>query len=198
MSREILTKYRTKVIEDFIKIEGYVNTIICMHYLGCLSVKFILQVLQDELFNFGLRVNILEKILATLLSSKKDFQRTIEDLRRLSKIRNYFAHCNTSFFEPPKEIEIDETQRSEVTAQVDIETRLKEFEELEKKVMESAKGGVPHPKKMNEYLDFKVLYKEFEGKYKPVEEHLVQIMDKMGIWFKMDDNGNMTIYGLKE
>jgi hypothetical protein len=144
-------------------------------------------------------VNILEKILATLSSSRKDFQSVIDDLRRLSKIRNYFAHCNTSFFEHPKEIEIDETQHSEeVSAQVDIETRLKEFEELEKKFRESAKGGVPHPKKRNEYLEFEVLYKEFEEKYKPVEEHLIQIMDKMGIWFKIDDNGNMTVYGLKE
>ena len=73
MSREILTKYRTKVIEDFIKIEGYINTIICMHYLGCLSVKFFWQVLQDELFNFGLRVNILEKILLSHFTSKKGF-----------------------------------------------------------------------------------------------------------------------------
>lgn len=198
MSREILMKYRTKVIEDFIKIEGYINTIICMQYLGCLSVKFFWQVLQDELFNFGLRVNILEKILSTNSSSKKDFQSVIEDLRRLSKIRNYFAHCNTSYFEPQKEMEIETQHYAEITSHVDIEIRLNKFEELEKKVMESSKDGVPHPKKMNEYLDFKVLYKEFEEKFKPVEDHLVQIMDKMGIWFKIDGDGNMTIYGLKE
>lgn len=198
MSREILTKYRTKVIEDFIKIEGYINTIICMHYLGCLSVKFFWQVLQDELFNFGLRVNILEKIFKDVLPSK-ELNRLIDDLRRLSKIRNYFAHCNTSFFEPPEGMEIEESPHSEeATAQVDIEARLKEFEEFEEKIMKSAKGGVPHPKKMNEYLDFNVLYKEFEEKYKTIEERLVQVMDKMGIWFKIDDNGNMTIYGLKK
>ena len=199
MSREILTKYRTKVIEDFIKIEGYINTIICMHYLGCLSVNFFWQVLQDELFNFGLRVNILEKILLTISPSKKDFQSLIEDLRRLSKIRNYFAHCNTSFLEPSEESEIEEKQHhEEAIAQVDIETRLKKFEELEKEIMKSAKGGVPHPKKMNEYLDFNALYKEFEEKYKPIEKRLVQIMDKMGMAFKIDDNGNMSIYGLKK
>jgi hypothetical protein len=55
MSRNILTKFRTKVIEDFIMIEGYVNTIISKHYLGVVSKKFFWEVLQDELFNFGLR-----------------------------------------------------------------------------------------------------------------------------------------------
>jgi len=198
MSREALTKYRTKVIEDFIKIEGYINTIICMYYFGCLSAKFLLQVLQDELFNFGLRVNILEKIFLTI-SPSREFQPIIEDLRRLSKIRNYFAHCNTSYFEPTEDIEIDEEPHSEeCTAQVDIEARLKEFEEFEEKFRKSSKGGIPHPKKMHEYLDFNALYKEFEEKHKTIEERLVQFMDKMGILFKIDDDGNMTIYGLKK
>ena len=47
MSREILTKFRTKVIEDFIMIEGYTNTIISKHYLGVVSKKFFWEVLQD-------------------------------------------------------------------------------------------------------------------------------------------------------
>lgn len=63
MSRAILTKYRTKVIEDFIMIEGYVNTIISKHHLGIVSKRFFLEVLIDEYFNFGLRANILEKAL---------------------------------------------------------------------------------------------------------------------------------------
>ena len=63
MSRKILVKYRSKVIEDTITIEGYANAIITMHYLGTLSEAFFWDVLQDELFNNGLRINILEKVL---------------------------------------------------------------------------------------------------------------------------------------
>jgi hypothetical protein len=160
MSRDILTKFRTKVIEDFIMIEGYVNTIISKHYLGVVSKKFFWEVLQDELFNFGLRSNILEKVFNDISSVEKP-KDLIGDLRRLSKIRNYFAHSNTSYFEGPPE---------------------------------ARKGGVPHPKKSGEFLDFGVLYKEFEEKVQRVSEQLIQIMDKMGILFKYDtDKKNMTI-----
>lgn len=63
MSREILTKYRTKVIEDFIMIEGYMNIIISWYFLGKVSKKFFWDLLSDEYFNFGLRANVIEKIL---------------------------------------------------------------------------------------------------------------------------------------
>jgi hypothetical protein len=160
MSRDVLTKFRTKVIEDFIMIEGYVNTIISKHYLGVVLKKFFWEVLQDELFNFGLRVNILEKIFSDISSIEKP-KHLIEDLRRLSKIRNYFAHSNTSYFEGPPE---------------------------------ARKGGVPHPKKSSEFLDFDALYKEFEEKVQRVSEQLIQIMDKMGILFMYDtDKKNMTV-----
>ena len=98
MSRETLTRYRTKVIEDFIMIEGYINAIISKSYLGKVSKKFFWEVLQDEYFNFGLRTNILEKILKELSLIEKP-NPLINDLRRLSKLRNYFAHCNTAFFD---------------------------------------------------------------------------------------------------
>jgi len=101
MSRDILTKFRTKVIEDFIMIEGYTNTIISKYYLGVVSKKFFWEVLQDELFNFGLRSNILEKIFHDIPSVEKP-KHLIEDLRRLGKIRNYFAHSNTEYFEGPR------------------------------------------------------------------------------------------------
>ena len=160
MSREILTKFRTKVIEDFIMIEGYTNTIISKHYLGIVSKKFFWEVLQDELFNFGLRSNILEKIFHDIPSVEKP-KHLIEDLRRLSKIRNYFAHSNTEYFEGPPE---------------------------------AKKGGVPHPKRSSEFLDFETLYKEFEEKVQRASEQLIQIMDKMGVLFKYDtEKKNMTI-----
>lgn len=98
MSRTELVKYRSKVIEDSIMIEGYVNAIISKHYLGSISKAFFLDVLQDELFNNGLRINILEKIFVNRSSVPKH-KDIIEKIRHISKIRNYFAHCNTSYSE---------------------------------------------------------------------------------------------------
>ena len=191
MSREILTKYRTKVIEDFIKIEAYVNTIISKHYLGCVSKNFFWEVLQDELFNFGLRCNILEKIIQDISPQKKSKQ-LIEYLRRLSKIRNYFAHCNTAFFERSNKMEKDDVLQSKKTnAPVEMEVLYKEVEEEIKKM---DKGGIPHPKKANTFLDFEVLYKEFEENAQKAEEQLIEVMDKMGILFVYDtDSRNMTV-----
>jgi hypothetical protein len=153
MSREILTRYRTKVIEDFIMIEGYINSIISKYYLGKVSRKFFGEVLQDEYFNFGLRTNILEKILNESPVIDKP-NPLIDDLKQLSRLRNYFAHCNTAFFEG--------------------------FED-------TSKGGIPHPKKTGEYLDFEEIYNKFEEKIKRISEQLIQIMEKFGILFVLDE-----------
>ncbi len=160
MSREILTKYRTKVIEDSIMVEGYMNIIISWYFLGKVSKKFFWEFLSDEYFNFGLRVNILERILLKSALVEKPEQ-IIEDLRRLNKIRNYFAHCNTAYFEG---------------------------------IEENDRGGIPHPKKTGEYLDFEAIYKEFESKIKIITAILIEIMDKVGVKFSHDTNKNiMTI-----
>lgn len=136
MSRAILTKYRTKVIENFIMIEGYVNTIISKHHLGIVSKRFFLEVLQDEYFNSGLRANILEKTLHDISFVEKPKQ-LIEDLRRLSKIRNYFAHCNTAYFEgPPEAKEVGIPHPKKAAEYLDFEALHKEFEDKVQKVSE--------------------------------------------------------------
>lgn len=98
MSHDILTRYRTKVIEDFIMIEGYVNAIICKHYLGHINREFMLEVLFDELCGAGFKANVLEKVLQNknLVGKPHDLA---EKFRQMSRIRNYFAHCNTAVFE---------------------------------------------------------------------------------------------------
>ena len=102
MHREILTKYRTKVIEDFIMIEGYVNAIICKHYIGRVDKSFMHEVMFDELCSSGFKANILEKVLMS--NQLADKPRTFaDDFRQLSRIRNHFAHCNTSFFDNASE-----------------------------------------------------------------------------------------------
>lgn len=96
MSRELLSKYRTKIIEDFIMVEGYVTAIICKHYLGHLNKNFMREVLFDDLCSSGLKANLFEKALMRNKDIKKPRQYA-DQFRQLSRFRNYFAHCNTTF-----------------------------------------------------------------------------------------------------
>lgn len=92
MKEEKLSKYRSEVIEKFINIEWIINAIISQYYFRKVLQPFVLGVLYDEYFSFGLRRRVLEKIIPSLDKSK------IEDLNRLNTIRNYFAHCNQQIF----------------------------------------------------------------------------------------------------
>jgi len=53
-------------------------------------------VLYDEYFSFGLKVRILGKILS---SEGKDAETKLQSLRRLSNIRNLFAHCGVTRYD---------------------------------------------------------------------------------------------------
>ncbi len=64
---------------------------------------FVMDVLYNENFNFGLKRSILEKIIPKIDKYK------INMLNRLNKIRNYFAHCNNEIFKGV-EIPAPETQ----------------------------------------------------------------------------------------
>jgi hypothetical protein len=53
-------------------------------------MNFLLEVLYDENFNFGLKRRILEKIAVI---------KSIQKLNRMCTIRNYFSHCNQEVYE---------------------------------------------------------------------------------------------------
>ncbi|MFA6329789.1 MAG: hypothetical protein WCX64_03855 [Candidatus Micrarchaeia archaeon] len=93
MTKEKLQKMRGEVIEKFINIETMMNAIICHQYIGKVTQPFLLQVLYDEYFSFGLRRRILEKII------KNPEKGLFEKLNRLNTIRNYFAHLDLQMFE---------------------------------------------------------------------------------------------------
>ena len=93
MDKDILSKYRSEVIERFINVESIINAIISQHYLKRVTMPFLLEVLYDEYFSFGLKRRILEKIFKNIDSQK------LQDLNRLNTIRNYFAHYNQKSFE---------------------------------------------------------------------------------------------------
>lgn len=96
MSHELMSKHRTKIIEDFIMIEGYVTAIICKNYLGHLNKDFMREVLFDELCSSGFKANLFEKTLNHNNAVEKP--RVYADkFRQMARYRNYFAHCNTTF-----------------------------------------------------------------------------------------------------
>lgn len=91
-----ISEQRSDVIEMFIGLEALVDCIIAVHYLGRLSLAFYHEVLYDEYFSFGLKVRILDKILAT---DDKAAKQVIQQLRRANNIRNIFAHCGITRYE---------------------------------------------------------------------------------------------------
>ena len=95
MNLRELKAARGDVVDKFADLETFVNLIICHYFLKRIDPKFILEVLYDEQFSFGLRRNVLEKVVP-------DFDRKqMENLHRINKLRNYFAHCGLTMSGPP-------------------------------------------------------------------------------------------------
>ena len=93
MERDLVSKYRSEVIERFINLEWLINAIISQHYFNKTYRPFMMEVLYDESFSFSLRKNILIKI-------SPDFdKRILQKIFRMNTIRNYFAHCNQEIIE---------------------------------------------------------------------------------------------------
>lgn len=81
-----LGEWRSLVIEKSINLEWLVSATISQHYFGQVHGNFIIEILYDEYFNFGLKCSVLEKVLGA------GQNKLIQDLRRLARIRNHFAH----------------------------------------------------------------------------------------------------------
>jgi len=86
MTRPELTLKRGKIVNDFLHLEWTLSLIITYKYFKRADADFLAQVMCDDSMTFGLRMNILDKISPTYTDSQK--------LRKLNKIRNYFAHCH--------------------------------------------------------------------------------------------------------
>ncbi len=82
-----VVNYRGVVINDFISIEAMIGAIIAIYFAKeDKNNEFNRKVIDDEYFSFGLKINIIEKLNFDVY---KEF---IEDIRRINKIRNIFAH----------------------------------------------------------------------------------------------------------
>ncbi len=93
MDEEALSKARANVIEKFIVMDNLINAIISQHYFKKVSMGFVLDVLYDEYFSFGLKRSILEKIVPDIDQDKRN------KIGRLNTIRNLFAHCGPKLWE---------------------------------------------------------------------------------------------------
>jgi len=98
MTDKTTSEHRSEVIEKSINIEWLVSAIITQHYFKRTYEPFLLEVLYDEYFSFGLKSKILEKIIKKVDTISMD-KSIINKLNRLNTIRNYFAHCNQEFIE---------------------------------------------------------------------------------------------------
>jgi hypothetical protein len=104
MDIDSLNKARARVLQGFIELEALISTIITTHYLGRADVEgakqFMREIFFDEHCPFMLKLSLLEKIIdkgyITPSPRAKKFHNGkdgLEQLRRLSRIRNRFAHC---------------------------------------------------------------------------------------------------------
>jgi hypothetical protein len=83
-----IAQYRGVIIHDSINIEALINAIITIYFVKAnKNNEFSTNVIGDEFFSFGLKINILDKL---KFERYKEF---IDDIRRINKIRNFFAHC---------------------------------------------------------------------------------------------------------
>jgi hypothetical protein len=126
MNERELSQKRGEIIEEAINVEWLMNTIIAQHYFKRIVKPFILEVLYDEYFSFGLKRRILEKVIDNPDSSK------IQDLNRINTIRNYFAHCNQEIFvgSDPMQAEGKILDPRRLDREIDFEKLYKEFKRL--------------------------------------------------------------------
>lgn len=144
MDEQTLSRARAEVIEKFINLEWLVIAIIAQHYFGRVYLPFVLEVLYDPSFSFYLKRRVLEKIIPDLDKKK------IGNLRRLSTIRNYFAHTAEQLFKgppPPREGQI---------------------------------AIAPDPRNLDKAIDYAQLYKEFQTMEPAVAEYLFKVYQELG------------------
>lgn len=91
---------RGKIIYSFISVEALIKTIISQHYLKTIDNKFIFNILSSEQANFGFIRNALKEIVGV-----ENNKIELENLNKLNKIRNYFAHLVIKSDKRPDDID---------------------------------------------------------------------------------------------
>ena len=125
---DIISQNRAEVIESAINVEWLMNAIICQHYFKRVTKDFLLEVLYDEYFSFGLKRRIIEKII-----EDPDMQQ-IQNLNRINTIRNYFAHCGQQMFNgeapPPPDSTGSVPDPRKISRAIDFDKLYEEFSNI--------------------------------------------------------------------
>lgn len=83
-----IAQYRGAIITDSINIEALIGSILINYFAKeNKQSEFLTKIVEDELFSFGLKINILEKLNFDV------YKGFFQDIRRINNIRNIFAHC---------------------------------------------------------------------------------------------------------
>src|SRR3989344_1561885 len=82
---------RGLVITEAVNIDAHIGSIITNYFiLSDKHSKFSTMVLSDPYFSFGLKINVLKKIINEI--GWKNYNHFKEDLYRINELRNIFAH----------------------------------------------------------------------------------------------------------
>jgi hypothetical protein len=82
---------RGMIVKRFTALEALIDAIVCSYYFGAHKPprEFLEDVLYDESFSFAMRRSVFEKILKREGAYSEPF---MQDVRRMSKLRNEAAH----------------------------------------------------------------------------------------------------------
>ena len=144
MNKEDIIKYRGVVIERFGNTEKLIDCIIMQKYFKKPISVFMIEVLYDEFFSSALKINILSKIINN--------NKLISKLKRLSQIRNDFAH-----------------------------SRLELEEYIDKNdIRKGTINRIHNPKKIDDNIDYDELYSEFNKLSDNAEEVMFTYYKEIG------------------
>jgi hypothetical protein len=110
-SLEEVARMRGEAVQGLAALELQIDGILCAYYGRDDSPReavLMFDVLADELFSFGLRCNVLEKLLRREGWLDKHGKKGLERVREVGRLRNLFAHMGKpqvstgklSFFHP--------------------------------------------------------------------------------------------------
>jgi hypothetical protein len=132
---EHLTKMRGEVVWRFAGLEVLIGMVIARHYAPGQEVEFVEEVLHDEQCSFALKRNLLFKMLPDLP------QQDQQDLRRLNRIRNLFAHCGLAYDTPDGKVRWPDPR--DATKDLDFDQLYSEYNQtattVQKAILEAAR-----------------------------------------------------------
>lgn len=107
MDDKEVSGFRSEVIEKFVLIEQLVDIAISFYFFGYRHKEFESNILYDDGATFGFKCRVLQKT-----CSVENIH--MQDLYRLNKIRNIFAHINHVRIAQGKEVNYDPRDMEEI------------------------------------------------------------------------------------